>query len=108
MSSVFTLWIRDDATGAERTMDLPTFQPGRETGMTIGSSPDVDVVLPGPSVAPKHVRAVALSNHKTITVLAPGVSVLEQKIKPGTERRVDNREFEVGSFTLRFGERELS
>jgi hypothetical protein len=90
---------------SETEIVLGEFHAVWKDGVSIGSDPGCVVVLPGlPRVA---ARVVAASNHKLLFRLPPDASLpLPAPSSPVGRyaERVDNREFAVGAYRLRFGE----
>ena len=66
----------------------------------LGSSPECDVVLKGPGIAPMHVRVVRMGIR---TVLEPSadVSVYGQALVPGKARVINSQPFQIGDYDVR-------
>jgi hypothetical protein len=85
--------------------ELGEFHAVWQDGVSIGSDPLCTIVLP--ELAPVAVRVVGASNHKLLFRLPEGASL---PLPPATrpigryDQRVDNGEFQVGPYRIRFGE----
>ena len=93
-----------DLIAASRDVVLGEFSAVWQNGVSIGSDPRCTVVLP--DLASVAVRIIGASNHKILRRLPeetsfplPPVSALAS-----SDERVDNREFQVGPYCIRFGE----
>lgn len=90
---------------APQTSELGEFQCVWSEGVSIGSDPGCTVVLPGlPAVA---ARVVAGSNHKFLHRLPTGTSLPLPPVGSMAgeyDDRVDYRAFQIGPYSICFGE----
>ena len=93
-----------DPGAASREVVLGEFHGDLDAGVSIGSDPSCTVVLP--DLAPVAVLIIGASNHTMLYRLPEGASLpLPPRgpgLPPGNCERVDDREFHVGPYTIRF------
>lgn len=86
-----------------REVVLGEFHDLWRDGVTIGSDSSCSVVLPG--LAPVEVLIFGVSNHKLLYRLPEGDFPFPPFGSQGNyDKRVDYREFQVGTYMIRFGE----
>lgn len=92
--SNLTVELTDSRRPHLETRNLGDWQLAMTRGVVIGSDPSCDLVLEGPGVQPRHARYYARGHHR----------YLEQLEGTGEAGRVDYSPFDIGPWTLRFGE----
>lgn len=101
-----TITIRPRDGGAGSVRELGEFYAVWGKGVTIGSSAQCDVSLPG--LAPIAAVALAASNHKLLYLAgSPGFAAacnFDGRDLPGGDTRIDYFPFEIGPYELNFGE----
>lgn len=94
------IWLLDRRSSAEAVVSLDVGDGGFSTAALVGSAPDCQLVLSAPEIAPQQALLFAVSNHRYVEPLAPGVTFYGKPLTEG--RRVDEDPFEIGPFSLAF------